>query len=89
MKLLYEEVGRDAWFRLEHLEQVEEEPASTVARLANDYTMALPDPFWPHALGLDIEDELAFLRSLAGSAPLLCILEPADDAGQHPWLQPT
>jgi hypothetical protein len=37
-------------------------------------TVALPDLFWPSALGLDRRRELEFLRALSESDPILCLL---------------
>jgi hypothetical protein len=52
-------------------------------------SVAMPDPFWPTALGLDPNREVAFLRSLSGSDPLLCLLHVPDEANMQDWLQAT
>jgi hypothetical protein len=47
----------------------------------------LPDPFWPTALGLDPNLELAFLRALTAPDPILCLLHIPDDTYMQGWLQ--
>jgi hypothetical protein len=49
----------------------------------------LPDPFWPTALGLDANLELAFLRALTAPDPILCLLHIPDDTNMQGWLQAT
>jgi AAA+ superfamily predicted ATPase len=51
--------------------------------------VALPDPFWPTALGLDQRRELEFLRALTESDPILCLLFVPDEAQTHAWIQGT
>jgi hypothetical protein len=51
--------------------------------------VALPDPFWPTALGLDANFELTFLRALTAPDPILCLLHIPDDTDIHGWLQAT
>ena len=49
--------------------------------------VALPDPFWPTALGLDRRRELEFLRALSESDPILCLLFVPAEAQTHAWIQ--
>jgi hypothetical protein len=51
--------------------------------------VALPDPFWPTALGLDANLDLTFLRALTAADPILCLLHIPDDTDVHGWLQAT
>jgi DNA polymerase III delta prime subunit len=52
-------------------------------------TVALPDLFWPSALGLDRRRELEFLRALSESDPILCILHVPTESQAQGWLQST
>jgi MoxR-like ATPase len=49
----------------------------------------LPEPFWPSALGLPADREVAFLRALMGREPILALLYLPEDASAHSWLQAT
>lgn len=49
------------------------------------HAVELPRPFWPTALGLEEQRELAFLRALTEAEPILCLLDASEGDG---WLQP-
>jgi hypothetical protein len=51
--------------------------------------VTLPDLFWPTALGLDPNRELAFLRALTAADPILCLLYIPDATEMRGWLQAT
>ncbi|NTX34810.1 ATP-binding protein [Myxococcus sp. CA033] len=50
---------------------------------------ALPQPFWPSALGLSQDREVAFLRALTGAEPLLALLYLPERRETADWLQAT
>ncbi|RKH46676.1 ATP-binding protein [Corallococcus sicarius] len=52
-------------------------------------SFALPQPFWPSALGLSQDREVAFLRALTGSEPILSLLYLPERRDTADWLQPT
>ncbi|HQZ67531.1 MAG TPA: ATP-binding protein [Planctomycetaceae bacterium] len=51
--------------------------------------IAIPDPFWPTALGLAANQEITFLRALCGDEALLCLLHLPGDREMEKWLQAT
>ena len=53
------------------------------------FPVALPEPFWPTALGLDANLEQTFLRALTEAPPIRCLLHVPDDTHMHGWLQAT
>ncbi|MGE6759807.1 AAA family ATPase [Corallococcus interemptor] len=53
------------------------------------FSFALPQPFWPSALGLSQEREVAFLRALTAPEPILALLYLPDSRGAADWLQAT
>src|SRR5262245_26890471 len=84
--------GRDDRFKLALATQVSVDPpesSETAPKSPELHSVALPEPFWPTALGLDPSHELLFLRALTESAPILCILRVPDDAGMQGWIQAT
>jgi MoxR-like ATPase len=50
---------------------------------------SLPEPFWPAAMGLPADREVAFLRALTGREPILALLYLPEDVAAHGWLQAT
>ncbi|NRD44237.1 AAA family ATPase [Corallococcus exiguus] len=52
-------------------------------------SFALPQPFWPSALGLSQEREVAFLRALTAAEPILALLYLPDSRSAADWLQAT
>jgi hypothetical protein len=65
------------------------EPGDQTAPSPQLLPVTLPDVFWPTALGLDRNRELAFLRALTATDPILCLLYVPDATEMHGWLQPT
>lgn len=85
--------GRDERFSLTVQSTVQAEAESSETEADDNAPTVvhaeLPDPFWPTALGLDPNREMAFLRSLGSHEPLLCILHVPNDPVAQTWLQPT
>ncbi|HUY31220.1 MAG TPA: AAA family ATPase [Pirellulales bacterium] len=84
--------GRDDFFSLVVRDDVptdspESNPAEAATRTPVE--VILPDPFWPSAMGLEANREIAFLRALTAHDPLLCLLHVPDDSATQRWLQPT
>ncbi|WP_158617042.1 AAA family ATPase [Corallococcus exercitus] len=52
-------------------------------------SFALPQPFWPSALGLSQDREIAFLRALTAPEPVLALLYLPDSRSTTDWLQAT
>nr|WP_253895316.1 ATP-binding protein [Corallococcus exercitus] len=52
-------------------------------------SFALPQPFWPSALGLSQDREVAFLRALTAPEPVLALLYLPDSRSTTDWLQAT
>jgi energy-coupling factor transporter ATP-binding protein EcfA2 len=50
--------------------------------------LALSEPYWPSALGLE-QSEVAFLRALGGREPILCRMFLPERAETRTWLGPT
>ena len=87
--------NRDAYFHLDIADTnpvEDDEPGElpdTESTAGKETPFALPGPFWPNALGLAAERELAFLRALTGREPILCLLNLPSDTADGSWLQPT
>lgn len=67
----------------------EEVPRDGDDSLREAATFALPELFWPSAMGLRAGRELAFLRALSAREPLLCVLTLPEDPAALAWLGPT
>jgi DNA polymerase III delta prime subunit len=74
----------DGTFSLAILSHVDGPPADRQALGG----VALPEIFWPKAVGLN-GDELRFLRALTESPPILCLLTLPEGEKTLAWFQPT
>ncbi|MFP2925401.1 AAA family ATPase [Pyxidicoccus sp. 3LG] len=93
------EPSSDAWDRNDtfalHLKQaaesgadpIEDEDEADASELL--VKAALPEPFWPSALGLPADREVAFLRALTAREPILALLYLPEDVATQGWLQAT
>ncbi len=83
--------GRDDTFELQVREVIVVGPGGDVEHTQEPalQSIALPEIFWPRALGLDANVELMFLRALTASPPILCLLHMPEHSDMHIWLQET
>lgn len=89
--------GRDDTFTLAVTDKADADAAQEEEEAASDddetlseaAEFALPELFWPSAMGLRAGRELAFLRALSAREPLLCVLTLPEDPVAQAWLGPT
>lgn len=87
IRLQFESQHRDApfWLAKDSSGEVEDEDEPGEAQGQSKF--ALPDPYWPQALGLERNKVLQFLRSLTARAPIACVLYTSSKSPE--WLVPT